>query len=90
VLFAFAGACFFLILFAIPETYVPIILKNKAKRVRKETGENRYYAPIEKADTSFKARAENILVKPFKMLVVEPMLAAVSESLTHRCFTSRV
>ena len=68
-----------LIIVAIPETYVPIILKNKAQKMRKDTGETRYYAPIEKADTSIKARAQNILVKPFKMLVVEPMLLAVSE-----------
>jgi hypothetical protein len=33
---------------------------------------------VEKADTSFSARLESILLKPFIMLALEPMLLAVT------------
>jgi hypothetical protein len=45
-----------------------MILVTKAKRLRKETGEERWYAPLEKADTRWKARLQDILLKPFIML----------------------
>ncbi len=41
----FAGFCFILIIFAIPETYGPKLLVNKAKKIRKETGDDAYWAP---------------------------------------------
>lgn len=43
----FAGICTLLIVFTLPETYAPIILVKKAKRLRKETGDDRWYAPSE-------------------------------------------
>ncbi|CDZ96474.1 mfs general substrate transporter [Phaffia rhodozyma] len=78
VLFAFAGLCFVLCLFFIPETYAPIILAKKAKKLRKSSGDENYYAPIERLDTSAKARVKMILVKPFDILFREPMLMAVT------------
>jgi multidrug resistance protein len=47
VLTMFAGVCLVLIVFTLPETYAPIILAKKAKRLRKETGDDRWYAPSE-------------------------------------------
>lgn len=41
----FAGVCTLLVIFTLPETYAPVILANKAKKLRKETGEERWYAP---------------------------------------------
>lgn len=41
-----------LIALVIPETYAPVLLKRKAVRMRKETGEQRWYAPIERMDRS--------------------------------------
>jgi hypothetical protein len=43
----FAGFCGLLVLFTVPETYTPKILAQKAKRLRKETGDDRYWAPCE-------------------------------------------
>ena len=43
----FAGCCLLIIIFTIPETYAPKILAEKAKKLRKETGEERWYAPSE-------------------------------------------
>ena len=50
----------------------------KAKRVRKETGESKYYAPLELASHRFADRVRDIVYKPFKMLALEPMLLAVT------------
>ncbi|RSH82295.1 hypothetical protein EHS25_006005 [Saitozyma podzolica] len=78
ILTIFAGVCLVIIIFTVPETYAPMILVTKAKRLRKETGEERWYAPLEKADTRWKARLSDILLKPFIMLALEPMLLSVT------------
>ncbi|KAG7660816.1 uncharacterized protein J8A68_005633 [[Candida] subhashii] len=41
-----------LVVFFVPETYEPINLKRKAKRLRKETGDDKYYAPVERVNTT--------------------------------------
>ena len=52
---------------------------NKAKALRKKTGNDEYYAPLEKIDKKpLSQRAEEILAKPFKMTVQEPMLIAIN------------
>ncbi|KIR41788.1 polyamine transporter 1 [Cryptococcus deuterogattii 99/473] len=78
ILTIFAGVCLALIIFFVPETYAPKILAQKAKRLRKDTQEERWYAPLEKQDHSFKARMNDILLKPFIILALEPMLLAVT------------
>ncbi|RXK34710.1 polyamine transporter 1, partial [Tremella mesenterica] len=77
ILTMFAGFCLVVIIFCVPETYGPTILVKKAKRLRKETGEERYYAPLERASHRVKDRLNDILLKPFVMLALEPMLLAV-------------
>ncbi|RXW18072.1 hypothetical protein EST38_g7778 [Candolleomyces aberdarensis] len=74
----FAGVCFLLILFTLPETYGPVLLVKKAKRLRNETGDLRYVAPLELTNISFAQRLKNILLKPFVVLIREPMLIAVT------------
>ncbi|KAI0074662.1 MFS general substrate transporter [Panus rudis PR-1116 ss-1] len=74
----FAGACFVLILFTLPETYGPVILARKAKRLRKETGDDRYWAPLDRQHVGFAIRARRVVVRPFQMLIEEPMLLALS------------
>jgi MFS family permease len=74
----FAGVCFLQILFTVPETYTPILLVEKAKQLRKETGDPGYYAPLEKLPKkSIGKRVELILAKPFVILFNEPMLIAM-------------
>ncbi|KAI9512855.1 MFS general substrate transporter [Russula earlei] len=77
VLTMFAGVCLILLIFTIPETYVPVLLVQKAQRIRKETGDNRYYAPKEANNLSIGQRLYNILAMPFKILFLEPMLVAI-------------
>ncbi|KIY50669.1 MFS general substrate transporter [Fistulina hepatica ATCC 64428] len=61
-----------LVLF-VPETYVPVLLKQKAERLRKETSDSRYWAPIEREG---KHLGHAILVscyKPFQLLLFDRM-----------------
>ncbi|PPQ67075.1 hypothetical protein CVT25_005676 [Psilocybe cyanescens] len=78
VLAAFAGICEILIVFTIPETYTPQILVKKAQAKRQETGNDRYYAALERQEVDFKKRIEDILAKPFVILFNEPMLVAIT------------
>ena len=76
---AFAGFCSLQIIFTIPETYAPIILLKKAKRLRKETGDPNYYASLEKAErVGIARRVNNVLGRPFAILIREPMLLAIT------------
>lgn len=69
VLTIFAGVCLVLIVFTLPETYAPVILKGLAEQKRKETGDDRWYAPIEvqMRETTIGAKFKDVLTKPVKM-----------------------
>lgn len=77
VLTMFAGVCLVVVFFSMPETYGPVLLVRKAERLRKETGDNRYYAPLEVNKPDIGHRLYNILAMPFKILFLEPMLMAI-------------
>lgn len=47
-----AGALCVLVYIFVPETFEPVLLKRKAERLRKTTGDNRWYAPIERSKTT--------------------------------------
>ncbi|KAK7681592.1 hypothetical protein QCA50_015325 [Cerrena zonata] len=74
----FAGFCLFLTVVAQPETYAPLLLAHKAERMRKETGDDRWWAPLEKQQLSFLNRVKAILGRPFVLLATEPMLTAIT------------
>jgi len=61
-----------------PEVYHPVLLKRKAVRLRKETGDNRYWHPNE----AEKMRLNNIftkyLARPIRMFITEPMITSVA------------
>jgi multidrug resistance protein len=78
VLTMFSGFCLVAIFFTLPETYGPVLLAKKAQRLRKETGDERYYAPIEVRNVPIGRRLYNILAMPFKILFLEPMLLAIT------------
>lgn len=84
--------CLALIVFTLRETYAPVILKKKAQRLRKETGDERWYAPIEALQISIGKRAEGILLKPWKVLFREPMLLAITVymSFVYGCLVSHL
>ncbi|KAJ3487798.1 hypothetical protein NLI96_g3279 [Meripilus lineatus] len=65
-----------LILF-VPETYSPIILKQKAQRIRKSTGDSRYYAPLDKHETTLVHSVTNCSLSiewPFFLTSGQPIL----------------
>ncbi|KAI1825129.1 MFS general substrate transporter [Xylaria intraflava] len=66
-----------LILFA-PETYHPIVLRNKARAMRKETGDDRWKAPMEKTTKSIPRTIARSLLRPFQLLAFEPMCLLLS------------
>ncbi|KAI1146709.1 MFS general substrate transporter [Nemania diffusa] len=66
-----------LVLFA-PETYHPIKLREKARLLRKETGDDRWKAPMEKSTKSIPRTIALSLLRPFQLLALEPMCLLLS------------
>jgi multidrug resistance protein len=78
VLTMFSSICLVVAFFTLPETYGPVLLVKKAQKIRKETGDERYYAPVEAIKLPIGPRLYNILAMPFKILFLEPMLIAIT------------
>lgn len=75
----FAGLCSIITLF-FPETYTPVLLVKRAKKLRKEDPEKNKdkYAALEKEETNFSAIAKRTLLRPWQMLFQEPILMLVA------------
>lgn len=82
----FAGACLAMIVFTIPETYAPILLVRRAEKLRKETGETRYWAPLERNKPTASQRIKRVVARPFIILAREPMLIAITVYMSVRLF----
>jgi MFS family permease len=65
-------------LFCMPELYGPVLLKSKAKRLRKETGDQRYWHPHEENKLDFKSIVTKHLSRPLLMLTTEPMVTCIA------------
>lgn len=65
-----------------PETYTPILLKWKAEHLRKETGDDRFVAPIEVRAESFGRRLLVALYRPFLLTATEIIVIAIALYLT--------
>ena len=61
------------VILLVPETSPKILLKNKAVYKRKETGNNRWWAPSEKNEASIMRTLLHSVVTPCKLLILEPM-----------------
>ncbi len=72
----FAGSCTLLGSFFLPETYAPVLLARKAKRLRRANPEKNMdlYAESERVSWAPMAVLERTIFRPFKMLLVEPIL----------------
>lgn len=60
----------------VPETYEPVLQVKKARRLnrlRKTTGEERWWAPLERSDKSILRTIIVSCYKPFEILLYEPM-----------------
>lgn len=56
-----------------PETFLKVLLRKKARGLRKTTGDDRWYAPIEKMDRSISQTVIRSCYRPFQLLTLEPM-----------------
>ena len=72
-LLIWSGAMFLAMVFIVPETYHPVLLRKKARKLRKETGDERYKAPIEVSDRTITMTLVHSLYRPFMLLFLEPM-----------------
>lgn len=70
---AFAGVVSIMTI-AIPETYAPVILKRRAKRLRAETGNPNIMTEQEAENLSLSELLRTVLVRPITMMLTEPVL----------------
>ncbi|KIW80330.1 hypothetical protein AYO21_01232 [Fonsecaea monophora] len=72
-LLIWSGVMVIAIIVVVPETYMPVVLRKKAQKKRKETGDDRYKAPIEVYEKSIFWTVVRSLYRPFMLLFLEPM-----------------
>ncbi|OJJ88078.1 MFS transporter [Aspergillus glaucus CBS 516.65] len=73
VLLIWSGFMLISIIAFVPETYHPVLLRRKARKLRKETGDDRWHAPIEKLKRSVAQTVLRSCYRPILLLVLEPM-----------------
>ncbi|KAJ5635597.1 uncharacterized protein N7484_008910 [Penicillium longicatenatum] len=73
VLLIWTGVLLVSMVFLVPETYHPVLLRRKAQKLRKETGDDRYIAPIEKLHRSVAQTVLRSMYRPILLLALEPM-----------------
>ena len=56
-----------------PKTYHPVLLRNKARKLRKDTGDERWQAPIEVMGRSITQTIIRSIYRPFLLLALEAM-----------------
>ncbi|GMM53308.1 Tpo1 protein [Starmerella bacillaris] len=74
----FSSLVLFLLTFFLEETYPPRLLAYRAQKIRRETGNWVISAPIEDMELEISTIVEKTLLKPLRMLVVEPILLLLS------------
>lgn len=57
----------------VPETFSKVLLVKKAQRIRASTGDERWYAPVERLDRSIGRAVLISCYRPFQLLAFEPM-----------------
>ncbi|CCC70846.1 hypothetical protein NCAS_0F03620 [Naumovozyma castellii] len=70
---AFAGVMW-IISSAIPETYAPVILKRRAAKLRKETGNPKIMTEQEAQGITFNEMMSACVIRPLKFSITEPVL----------------
>lgn len=73
VILIWAGIQVVAIALIVPETYAPVVLRNKAKKKRAETGDESWKAKIEIVEKSIFWTVVRSLYRPFLILFLDPM-----------------
>lgn len=78
-IFAFSLACW-LGTFFIPETYGPVLLTQKAQRIRKYTGQTieEIASPVERTGKTVAQTIKGSIIRPLEFLAFEPIVLVVS------------
>ncbi|KAL1639730.1 hypothetical protein SLS58_007628 [Diplodia intermedia] len=71
----FFGAIGFVV---VPETYAPVLLQRRAKKLRHETKNWAIHARHDEVRVDLKSIARKYILRPFAMLVLEPILILVT------------
>lgn len=72
-----SGATLPLIIF-MPETYGPVILKRRAKKLRKDTGNSSIVSPLELESRNIREMFIITMTRPFRMLLHESIVSLTS------------
>ncbi|KAL4903260.1 hypothetical protein BDW74DRAFT_169141 [Aspergillus multicolor] len=64
--------------FVVPETYHPVLLKRRAAKLRKETGNQDLYAFLDHHKPTFGDIVRKYLFRPVQMLILEPILILIT------------
>lgn len=73
-----AGIVWILITFTVPETYAPTILKRRAEKIRKETGDVSHVTEQELDKRPLGQRMRLFLIRPFQLLFQELIVFLIS------------
>ncbi|OQE09887.1 hypothetical protein PENVUL_c005G04071 [Penicillium vulpinum] len=73
VLLIWTGVLLVSMIFLVPETYHPVLLRHKAQKLRQETGDDRWKAPIENLQRSVAQTVLSSMYRPILLLTLEPM-----------------
>lgn len=73
-----SGFCYCLITFTVPETYAVKILDRRAKKMRKETGDDKYVTELDLDERPMAERLRVFLIRPFQLLCREPIVMFLS------------
>lgn len=61
-------------LFILPETYAPKILGDKARRLRKQTGNEKLHTVFDKDSVTWQTRFKHNMVRPFVLIATQPII----------------
>ena len=61
-----------------PEVYPPVLLKRRARQLRRETGDDRYWHPHESQTITLNNIVTKYLARPLRMLLTEPMVTCLA------------
>ncbi|KAG1744317.1 major facilitator superfamily domain-containing protein [Suillus occidentalis] len=64
---------FLMLVLFVPETYVPVILKKKARRLRESTGDPKFYAPLDRREGTLASAILFSCYTPFQLLLFDRM-----------------
>lgn len=73
-----AGVSWAMITFTVPETYTPTLLKQRAKKLRKQENDPKYVTEQELDDRPLGEKLRLFLLRPFQLLFLEPIVLFIS------------